>query len=278
MYTNSPLAGYTLLSPNHSGYRTHAIDRITPHCTAGHGTAASIAAIFANPKRQASCQYAIGDDGIIALVVDEANRSWCSSSNANDQRAVTIECASDAYNPYPMSETVYGRLVDLCADVCQRNSKDTLIWIADKSTALAYQPAKNEMLLTVHRWFANKACPGDWLMGRMGELADEVNSRLKGDSDMNAEQNRMLTEVYTMLTRKDNAGYEAIPDGHNIFGRMCRTEQQVERTDNAGHKTPNGHNLYGRINMLQEDTAALKAQIANVQKQLKTITEALAKK
>lgn len=276
MYTNSPLVGYTLLSPNHSGYRTHAIDRITPHCTAGHGTAASIAAIFANPKRQASCQYAIGDDGIIALVVDESNRSWCSSSNSNDQRAVTIECASDAFDPYAMSETVYGRLVDLCADICQRNGKDTLIWIADKDKALAYQPARNEMLLTVHRWFANKACPGDWLMGRMGDLAETVNDRLKGDDDMNAEQDRMLTEVYAMLTRKDNAGYN-IPEGHNLFGRVCRIEQQVERTDNAGHKTPDGHNVFGRINMLQEDMAALSKQVANIQKQLKTITEALVK-
>lgn len=74
-YTNSKLATYELLSPNHSGYRTHTIDRITPHCTAGHGTAANIAAIFSNPQRQASCQYVIGDDGVIALVLPEAYRS-----------------------------------------------------------------------------------------------------------------------------------------------------------------------------------------------------------
>jgi len=28
-YTNSPLVAYTGLSPNHSGQRTHSIDRIT---------------------------------------------------------------------------------------------------------------------------------------------------------------------------------------------------------------------------------------------------------
>ena len=31
-YTNSKLVAYTKLSPNHSGARTHSIDRITPHC------------------------------------------------------------------------------------------------------------------------------------------------------------------------------------------------------------------------------------------------------
>ena len=34
-YTNSSLVVYTKLSPNHSGKRTHAIDRITPHCVVG---------------------------------------------------------------------------------------------------------------------------------------------------------------------------------------------------------------------------------------------------
>lgn len=34
-YTNSKLVSYTKLSPNHSGQRTHSIDRITPHCVVG---------------------------------------------------------------------------------------------------------------------------------------------------------------------------------------------------------------------------------------------------
>ena len=34
-------------------------------------------------------------DGSIGLYVEEKNRSWCSSSNANDQRAITIEVAAD---------------------------------------------------------------------------------------------------------------------------------------------------------------------------------------
>ena len=34
------------------------------------------------------------------------------------------------------------------------------------------------MLITVHRWFANKSCPGDWLYARLGDLASKVTSRL----------------------------------------------------------------------------------------------------
>lgn len=58
-YTNSPLVSYTGLSPNHSGQRTHAIDRITPHCVVGQLFAEIICACFP-AGRDASCNYGIG--------------------------------------------------------------------------------------------------------------------------------------------------------------------------------------------------------------------------
>lgn len=177
--SNSSLATVIQKSPNHSGRRTHAIDRITPHCVVGQLTASGIASCFPS-GREASCNYGIGSDGKIALIVDECNRSWCSSSNANDQRAVTIECASDMSEPYAFRDNVYNLLIDLCTDICRRNGKNKLIWIADKNKALSYNPASNEMLLTVHRWFANKSCPGNWMYSRMGDLANKVTARLGG--------------------------------------------------------------------------------------------------
>lgn len=176
--SNSSLVNYTKLSPNHSGKRTHTIDRITPHCVVGQVSVERLGSIFAPASRKASCNYGIGSDGRVGLYCDEGNRSWCSSSNANDQRAVTIECASDTTHPYAFKEVVYNKLIDLCADICKRNGKNTLIWINDKNKALNYTPKSNEMLITVHRWFANKACPGDWLMNRMSDLANKVNAKL----------------------------------------------------------------------------------------------------
>lgn len=176
--SNSSLVTCIVKSPNHSGARTHAIDRITPHCVVGQLSASSIGGCFTSPDVKASCNYGIGTEGGICLVVDECNRSWCSSSGANDQRAVTIECASDKAEPYAFNSTVYNKLIELCADICRRNGKNKLVWISDKNKALAYNPAGNEMLLTVHRWFANKSCPGNWMYGRMGELAQKVNEKL----------------------------------------------------------------------------------------------------
>lgn len=180
--SNSSLVSYTKLSPNHSGQRTHSIDRITPHCVVGQLSAESICGCFTSTSAQASCNYGIGKDGKIALCVEEKNRSWCSSSNANDQRAVTIECASDTTHPYAMNNNVYQSLINLCVDICKRNGKTKLLWFGDKTKTLNYSPKSNEMILTVHRWFANKACPGDWLYNRLGDLAAQVTSKLGGNS------------------------------------------------------------------------------------------------
>ncbi|WNX86047.1 N-acetylmuramoyl-L-alanine amidase [Agathobaculum sp. NTUH-O15-33] len=178
-YTNSPLVVYTGLSPNHSGQRTHAIDRITPHCVVGQLSAETICACFP-AGRDASCNYGIGTDGRVSLCVEEKNRSWCSSSSANDQRAITIECASDKTEPYAMNSAVYNSLIKLCTDICKRNGKKKLLWFADKDKSLSYAPKSDEMVITVHRWFANKSCPGNWLYARLGDLAAKVTAALGG--------------------------------------------------------------------------------------------------
>ena len=176
--SNSPLVSYTQLSPNHSGKRYKPISRISPHCVVGQLTAEGIGKCFAKATRLASCNYGIGYDGRVALVVEEGNRSWCTSDRDNDQRAVTIECASDRKKPYAMTDAVYKSLINLCVDICKRNGKKKLLWFGDKAKTLAYEPADDEMVITVHRWFKNKACPGDWLYSRLGDLAAKVTAKL----------------------------------------------------------------------------------------------------
>jgi hypothetical protein len=197
-YTNSSLVSYTKLSPNHSGQRTHSIDRITPHCVVGQCSVETLGNIFLPTSRQASCNYGIGVDGRVGMYVEEKNRSWCSSSNANDQRAVTIECASDTTEPYAFKDVVYQKLITLCVDICKRNGKSKLLWLGDKDKTLSYEPKSDEMVLTVHRWFANKSCPGSWMYARMGDLAAKVSAQLGGGAseDTEADYPEKLTEGY----------------------------------------------------------------------------------
>lgn len=146
---------------------------------AGQLSAESCGQLF--QRSGASSNYGIGADGKIGLYVDEANRSWCSSSAANDNRAVTIECASDRFPPYEMRDVVWQNLIALCVDICDRNGKRKLLWLENKERTLAYEPADDEMVLSAHRWFANKSCPGDWLYNRFGRLAEEVTAQLNND-------------------------------------------------------------------------------------------------
>lgn len=194
--SNSRLVSYTKISPNRNAPRNHSIDRITPHCVVGQCTIEALGNLFANSGRQASSNYGIGADGRVGMFVEEKDRAWTSSSPANDNRAVTIECASDNYYPYAFNWNVYLKLVDLCVDICQRNGKNKILWLGHCN----YEPKSNEMLLTVHRWFASTSCPGDWLMERMSDLASRVNAKLNDrDYLMKGDSGEAVKNMQTML-------------------------------------------------------------------------------
>lgn len=181
--SNSKLVSYTKISPNKTSPRNHAIDTITIHCMAGNCTIETCGNIFQPTSRQASSNYGIGSDGRIGMYVEEKDRSWCSSSGSNDNRAVTIEVANDggADTGWHISKKAYNALIDLCTDICKRNGIKKLLWKGDKS--LIGQVNKQNM--TVHRWFAAKSCPGDYLYNLHGQIAADVNKRL-GIADTDA--------------------------------------------------------------------------------------------
>ena len=177
-FSNSPLVTYTNISPNKTSPRNHAIDTITIHCIVGQWTAKQGCDYFASTKRNASCNYVVGKDGSIGLCVPERDRSWCSSNADNDNRAITIEVASDTSHPYAVTGEAYNALIALCEDVCRRNNIEELKWVGDKT--LVGQVDKQNM--TVHRWFANKACPGEYLYSHHNDIVMQVNARLLENS------------------------------------------------------------------------------------------------
>ena len=182
-FSNSPLATVKLISPNKTVGRNHAIDTITIHCFVGQVTAKRGCEVFQPSSKGASCNYVVGYDGSIGLCVEEKDRSWCTggykkvngiSGSSNDYQAVTIEVACEAKHPYAITEKAMAALIELCTDICRRNGIKKLLWSGDKN--LVGNPAKQN--LTVHRWFANKACPGDYIYQRLGDIAAKVNAKL----------------------------------------------------------------------------------------------------
>lgn len=178
--SNSPLVSYKKISPNKSSPRNHAIDTITIHCVVGQCTVETIGNIFAPTSRQASSNYGVGLDGKIGMYVEEKDRSWCTSSASNDNRAITIEVASDTKEPYAVNQKAYAALLDLVTDICKRNGIKKLVWSTNKNERVNHLNGCN---MTVHRDYANKSCPGKYLYDRHGEIAAEVNKRLGASGD-----------------------------------------------------------------------------------------------
>ncbi|MCM1295516.1 MAG: N-acetylmuramoyl-L-alanine amidase [Muribaculaceae bacterium] len=202
--SNSALVTYTKLSPNCTHPRKQAIDTVTIHCIVGQWTAKQGCDYFASTARQASANYIVGKDGSIGLCVDEGDRAWTSggkltaggmTGSQNDQRAITIEVASDTTHPYVITDKAMEALIELLADICRRNPGiGRLRWKGDKNLV-----GKTEQQnMTVHRWFAAKACPGDYLYNLHGEIAERVNAKLDEKEEPTVSEQK-TTGVYKTL-------------------------------------------------------------------------------
>lgn len=170
----SNLATITSLSPNNSGKRKYAITRITPHVVVGEFDAETVASWFNRPERKASANYIIGKSGEILCNVEEENRAWTSGNADNDNRAITIECASDAKNHNALNTNVFKSLENLIVDICQRYGKIRVVYKGTPN----YNPTTDEMLITKHAFFQNVLCWDKWLDEHINELVDNVNKRL----------------------------------------------------------------------------------------------------
>lgn len=177
-----------------------------PHQIWGHCDAASLVKILNDG--QASCNYSIHDPGTITLMVDEANRSYCSSSRVLDVRGCTVEISTDRAYPYKCTDATLTALKNLCIDWCKRNGIRKIHWdpkvvpysyptvsggkIGDGNTDPTKKVAnenavvqrlnslpENEALIAQHHWMHNKPCAGDYIESKLQWLAEETNKALE---------------------------------------------------------------------------------------------------
>lgn len=197
--SNSDLVQYKKISPNKTHPRNHAIDTITIHVVDGDLTVEQIGNVFANRSRSASSNYGVDSKGRIGMYVEECDRSWCSSSRVNDNRAITIEVANDggAETGYHVSDKALCATINLVADICRRNGITELVWANNKDDRVNHRNGAN---MTVHRDFAAKACPGEYLMGKMPYIAAVVNDMLNPSTEKNPYDEPTIT-----VTSKANA-------------------------------------------------------------------------
>ena len=200
---DSPLASYTHYDADTYGVRDHVIDTISIHCYACQVTGKrGVEGLI--ERKSASANYVIGYDGVIGCNVPENKGSICTCSRSNDMRAITIEVACEPTAPYKVTDAAMTALINLLVDCCKRNKIPELRWKADKS--LIGQVSKQNM--TVHRWFANKACPGDYLYEKHYWIASTVNAILKSEKEgeeMTQEQFNKMMDNY-LAAKNTKAG------------------------------------------------------------------------
>ena len=149
-FTNSSLISMTRISPNRNSPRNNTIKKIVIHHMAGVCSIEQFGNIVANPAREMSANYGIGNDGRIILTCPESDRSWCSSSGLIDNQAITIEVSNSAYGDasgWPVSEAAYNSLIKLCIDICKRNGIKKLEYTGDTTCKTGN--------MSLHKWFAD---------------------------------------------------------------------------------------------------------------------------
>lgn len=218
---DSSLASQFIQSPNCST-RTSTISHIAIHCMAGNLSAVSCGNYFAQTTTKASSHYGIGSDGDICQYVLESKRAWCTGGSKTlngftgadiDQRSVTIEMANTSTaSPYPVSDTAYEKLLDLVEDIARRNGLKEVTYQADGTGTLQ-----------AHRWYAAKACPGDYLMNLFPEIATKVTARLQGESSSTSTtttSETSVTEEYMVRVTVDSLN---IRSGSGLGYGICST-------------------------------------------------------
>lgn len=246
-YTNSKLVNYTRISPNRSVNRNHKIDTVSIHCVVGQCSVETLGSIFASTSKEASSNYGIGYDGRIGMYVEEKDRSWCTSSASNDNRAITIEVASDTYHPYRVNDVAYKSLIKLLVDICKRNGIKKLVWSTNKSERMNHLNGCN---MTVHRDYANKSCPGDYLYNLHGQIAKEVNAQLGSGSSSTTKK----TLYRVRKTWKD------VKSQKGAFNNLSNAKKCADKNKGYSVFDENGKAVY--TSKAANSTSSFKVQIS----------------
>ena len=98
-----------------------------------------------------------------------------------DHRAITIEVANCTLAPWwAITGEAMNSLILLLADIAKRNGIPKLLWANDKSLVGKMNDGRPVQTLALHRWFAKKACPGDFIIQCLPNICDAANALLGG--------------------------------------------------------------------------------------------------
>ena len=108
------------------------------------------------------------------------------------------------------------------------------------------------MILTVHRWFANKSCPGNWMYARMGDLAEKVTKALQGSSDSGGGSTSKGTQASVLkdlseadAIKKVGALFTADQKKNGILASVSLAQFILESGYGKSELAQNANNIFG---------------------------------
>ena len=223
-----------------SNERTEKISKITIHHMAGQIGAEACARMHRDGTREASANYYIGPDGTICAGVSETRRAWTSSSNWNDQRAITIEVSNNSGAPnWTVSDASYKALIKLCADICKRYN-----------IVPAYT-GHTDATLTVHNMYSATACPGPYLMRlhQNGQIQNDIKKAMGNQPAPQPTPSKKLYRVQVGAFKKkgnaDKLAAELKSKGYDVFIKKVGDFYKVQV--GAFSKKENAQAMYNKL-------------------------------
>lgn len=168
---NSPLVTYQYLGHGKYNARRNPISGICIHDLSAVGDFDLITTTIGTFN--VSWNYGINSYGKVGMFAEESQAAYSTGSPDNDDKCVNIVVCNNSEGPeWTISPRAYSTLIELCADICKRNN----------ITQLIYDRKNPRCNLTIHKWFnPNVNCPGKYILDRMKDIQDEVNSKIKAD-------------------------------------------------------------------------------------------------
>lgn len=207
---------------------------------AGQIGAEACARMHRDGTREASANYYIGPDGTICAGVSEDRRAWTSSSNWNDQRAITIEVSNNSGAPnWTISDASYKALIKLCADICKRYN-----------IVPAYT-GHTDATLTVHNMFSATACPGPYLMRlhQNGQIQNDIKKAMGNQPAPQPQPTGKLYRVQVGAFKKkgnaDNLAKKLKAQGYDVIVKKVGDLYKVQC--GAFSKKENADALYKKL-------------------------------
>lgn len=196
--------------------KTVKTDRIVLHHMAAVLTAKECGRLFQRKGYGASTHYGVGNDGKIALYVDEKNTAYANGDWEVNCKSVSIEISnSKTGGEWKVGSKALNSTIELVADIAIRNNLGKLV------------KGKN---LVWHSMYFATACPGDYLRSKMDYIVKEANKLINDKSEKKPDKISVIYQVWDDVQNKWLPNVVDKTDYAGIFGHdVCAVKASLSK-------------------------------------------------